>query len=93
MDNYDDVTRAKEAKFILEHPLFVGAFDAVKSGLVSSLANSGLGDVETHHNIAIALQLVEQIERQFKQHIETGEMAVIQANEHNFAKLKRVVGF
>lgn len=89
----DDIKRAEEAKRIIEHPLFTSAFDAVRNGLVDSMARSGFGDAQTHHNLAIALQLLEQIKKTFVTHIETGEMLVIKANENTVQKLKRVAGF
>lgn len=89
----DDIKRGEEAKRIIEHPLFIDAFDSVRNALVDGLARSGLGDEQTHHNLAIAIQLLEQIKRTFVTHIETGEMEAIQANENTVQKIRRAAGF
>ena len=89
----DDIKRGEEAKRLIENPLFIEAFDSVKNSLVDSISRSGLGDEKTHHNLAIALQLLAQIRRVFVEQVETGEMEVIQAHENMASKLRKVVGF
>lgn len=92
MTETEEIKRAEDAKYILEHPLFVEALGEIRKGLINGLETSAMGDEKTHNHLAIALQLLKQIETNLKSHIQTGEMALIQVNERMGAKLKRVVG-
>ena len=87
----EEIYRGDEAKRILEHPLFVGAIESVKDGIVAAMSKSPMGDSETHNRLVIALQILHQIERRLEEHIETGRMAEIQVREKNF--LQKVVNF
>lgn len=87
----EEIYRGDEAKRILEHPLFKGAIENVKDGIVAAMSKSPMGDSETHNRLVIALQLLHQIEKRLMDHIETGKMAEIQLKDKNF--LQRVVNF
>ena len=93
MTETEEIKRAEDAKYILEHPLFAEALSEIRKGLINGLETSAMGDEQTHNRLAIALQLLKQIEVSLKSHIQTGELALIQVNERMGAKLKRVVGF
>ncbi len=93
MTETEEIKRAEDAKYILEHPLFAEALSEIRKGLINGLETSAMGDERTHNRLAIALQLLKQIEVSLKSHIQTGELALIQVNERMGAKLKRVVGF
>lgn len=90
MTNQEEIYRAEEAKRLIEHPLFKDALDSVKSGVVGAMGNSGMGDTETHNRLVIALQLLNQIEKSIKTHIETGQLAEISVRESMAQRLKRV---
>lgn len=92
MNETDEIKRGEDAKYILEHPLFSEAIGEIRKGLINGLETSAMGDEQTHNRLAIALQLLKQIENNLKTHIETGKMAVIQTDEKLGAKLRKVVG-
>ena len=87
----EEIKRGDDAKRLIENPLFKGAFEAVKDGLVHSMTQSAMGDEKTHNRLVIALQLLNQIERSLITHIETGKLALIQSDETLGRKLKRVI--
>ena len=87
----EEIRRGDDAKMLIENPLFKGAFEAVKDGLVHSMTQSAMGDEKTHNRLVIALQLLNQIERSLITHIETGKLALIQSDETLGRKLKRVI--
>jgi hypothetical protein len=66
--------RALSAERLLSEPLIKEAFRAVEQRLVDVLKGSPIGDVDTHHNIALSLQLLGQIERQFRNWVAEGQL-------------------
>lgn len=77
----NEIVMGEEAKAILEHPLFANAVSMVRDGLIKGMASSAMGDEQTHNRLVIALQLLNQIEKQLKDQIATGKMAEIQVKE------------
>jgi hypothetical protein len=77
----NEIVRGEEARLLLENPLLVEAFESVRKGIVSGMTSSAMGDEKTHNRLVIALQLLHQIEKQLKDHVDTGKMAQIQVKE------------
>lgn len=78
MTEKEEIIRGHAAQDLIDNPLFKDAINAVRDGIVSSIAASAMGDEKTHNRLAIALQIVNQIERQLITHIQTGKMAALQ---------------
>ena len=93
MTPHEEIRNGEDARNLLESPIFRNAMDAVKSGLIGSMGASALGDTQTHNRLVIALQLLNQIEREIKRHVETGTIAQIQVNDNLGRKLKLATGF
>lgn len=93
MTNLEEIKRGEDAAYLLNHYLFADAFRSVREAIVTSLMDSAMGDEKTHNRLAIALQLCGQIEKQLRDHINTGKMAAIQADDSIGQKLRRVAGF
>lgn len=72
----DETERALQAERLLNDPLVKDAFREVENGLVAALKHSPVGDVDTHHNLALSLQLLANVERQFRNWIATGQLEV-----------------
>lgn len=92
MTEKEEVIRGHQAEDLLNNPLFKDAINAVRDGIVSNLANSPLGDEKTHNRLAIALQIVNQIEKQLKDHVATGKMASLQIKDGPVQRLRAVAG-
>lgn len=93
MTEFEEIRKGEEAKLLIENPIFKEAINQVRDGIVNSLTTSALGDSVLHNRLTIALQLLGQIEKQIKTHIETGKMAAIQADDRLGKKLRLAVGF
>jgi len=91
MNHHNEVIRGEAAKQLLDNPLLQEAFIAVEANLVKALTDSPMGDEKTHNRLAIALQLLKQIEKSITLHIETGKMAQIQVEETLIDRVKRVI--
>jgi hypothetical protein len=81
MDNeLNEVKRGEQAAQVLDNPLFQESVEKVREGIIRSMATSPLGDSETHNRLVIAMQLLNQIEKQLTDVIQTGKMAAIQTD-------------
>jgi len=75
-----EVKRGEQAAQVLDNPLFKESVDKVREGIIRSMAASPLGDSETHNRLVIAMQLLNQIEKQLMDVMQTGKMAAIQTD-------------
>jgi hypothetical protein len=81
MDNQlNEVKRGEQASQVLDNPLFKESIEKVRDGIIKSMASSALGDSETHNRLVIAMQLLNQIEKQLQDVINTGKMSAIQTD-------------
>lgn len=71
----EDVRNAGEAQYILDHPLFKGAFEAARKSLNAQFSDVKAGDTGMHTELVRRWQTLDAIERYFKRTIETGELA------------------
>ena len=92
MTEKEEVIRGHAAEEIINNPLFKSAVSAVRDGIVANIATSPMGDEKLHNRLAIALQIINQIERQLITHIETGKMATMQVKSGVVQDLRRRVG-
>ena len=80
----EEVKRGEQAAQILDNPIYKEAMDKVRESLISSMANSPLGDEKTHNKLVIALQLLNQINKQLTDVMTTGKLASIQTDKPRF---------
>jgi len=92
MTEKEEVIRGHAAQDLIDNPLFKEAVKAVREGIVSAIANSPMGDEQTHNRLAIALQLLNQIEKQLIGHIQTGKLAALSIKDGVGPKLRQVMG-
>jgi hypothetical protein len=81
MNNLEEIKRGEEADRILKNPLFIESFDNIRESIINSMSQSAFGDSETHNRLVIAMQLLSQIEKQFKDHIATGKMSAMKVDD------------
>ena len=80
----EEVKRGEQASQILDNPIYVEAISKVRESLIASMANSPLGDEKTHNRLVIALQLLNQINKQLTDVMQTGKLAAIQTDKPRF---------
>ena len=80
----EEVKRGEQASQILDNPIYVEAIDKVRENIVSTMTNSPLGDEKTHNRLVIALQLLNQINKQLTDVMHTGKLAAIQTDRPKF---------
>ena len=74
----NEVKRGEEAAKVLESPAYKEAVEAVRAGIIANMASSPLGDEKTHNRLVIALQTLNQIEKQLHDVMTTGRLAAMQ---------------
>ena len=67
--------KAEMAKQLLANPVLKEAFNNIREGLVSRAEQSGFGDFEEHHNIALSLQILKRINTELNRFV--GDQTVI----------------
>ena len=80
----EEVKRGEQAAVILDNPIYKEALEKVKDSLIASMTNSPLGDEKTHNRLVIALQLLNQINKQLTDVMQTGKLAAIQTDRPKF---------
>lgn len=85
-----EVERAERARALLDNPLFNEAFEAVEKELVTQWKqNANLGP-EGRERCFLMVTLLGQLRQVLTQHMETGEMARVQLQQHR--NLKEMIG-
>jgi len=80
----EEVKRGEQAAVILENPVYQEAIQKVKDNIVTSMTTSPLGDEKTHNRLVIALQLLNQIDKQLTDVMNTGKLAKLQTDTPRF---------
>ena len=80
----EEIKLGEQAAQILENPVYIDAIAKVRENIVSSMTSSPLGDDKTHNRLVIALQLLNQINKQLTDVMQTGKLAAIQTDRPKF---------
>ena len=79
-----EIKLGAQAQQILDNPVYKDAIERVRENIVSSMTNSAIGDEKTHNRLVIALQLLNQINKQLTDVMQTGKLAAIQTDRPKF---------
>ncbi|MHB1798554.1 MAG: hypothetical protein ACYCUI_09660 [Vulcanimicrobiaceae bacterium] len=88
-DAQDEIRRAGEAQFLLNHPLLREFLSHIRTTLASERAKASIRDTELHTRLVMWEQTANAFERAMLQTIETGEMAKVQIAKPSFAGFRR----
>jgi len=80
----EEIKLGEQAAQILENPVYKDAIERVRENIVNSMTNSAIGDEKTHNRLVIALQLLNQINKQLTDVMQTGKLAAIQTDRPKF---------
>ena len=76
------MNREAEAKRLLEHELFVEAFDTLEKELLLNWSRTSSSDVSQRESCWLALRLLERIKAHITSIVETGHMAEVMEKQH-----------
>ena len=80
----EEVKLGEQAAQILDNPVYKDAIERVRENIVNSMTTSPIGDEKTHNRLVIALQLLNQINKQLTDVMQTGKLASIQTDKPRF---------
>ena len=80
----EEIKLGEQAAQVLENPVYKDAIERVRENIVNSMTNSPIGDEKTHNRLVIALQLLNQINKQLTDVMQTGKLAAIQTDKPRF---------
>lgn len=88
MTNADRIARANRAADLLKELGWV--FDEVREDMTRALEASAIGDVDTHHSIALCLQALKMVRGKLQSVVDDGKLAVAEQEHDNWiTRLKR----
>lgn len=77
MTQEEEIRRGREADRLMSDPLMVEAFDAVEKAILDGLRTVDVGAKDAQRDLIVTLQLLGNLQRILKTHIQTGELARI----------------
>jgi hypothetical protein len=80
----EEIKLGEQAAQVLDNPVYKDAIERVRENIVNSMTNSPIGDEKTHNRLVIALQLLNQINKQLTDVMQTGKLATIQTDKPRF---------
>ena len=86
----EEIRKGEDAQRILESPVYKEALEGVRKGIVNAMADRPMGDDKTHNRLVIALQLLNQIDRNLTTVMQTGKMAVMQVEGNVVHQLRGI---
>lgn len=81
MTQEDEIRRGREAERLMSDPLMAEAFKAVEDGIIEGLRRVDVGAKDAQRDLIVTLQLLGNLQRILKTHIQTGELAEISKRE------------
>lgn len=94
MELITEIHRGDEAQRLLDSEVYVDSMQKVRDGIYKAMQDAPMGDEKTHNRLVIALQLLNQIEKQIKDVATTGKMAKLQFENQTLRdKFRKISGF
>ena len=84
MSDFLNDDRARHANNLLQHELYIEAFDILKEDLLNRWSHSGSTEGEARESIWLAMRLLDRIHGHIKSIVETGHMAKVMEKQHPF---------
>jgi len=88
-DVNDEIRNAREARALLDNPVFAKAFASIEATLISRMKVVPMADLTTQHELVLSLQLLGNVRRYFEEQITTGKMAEIQRESATLRKPRK----
>ncbi len=84
-----EMSRGQQARELLEHPMFVEAFDKVRSGILQSWEASPIRDEDGQRTLRLMLKVLGDVRKNIEEVAQTGKIAMIQ-REQEITRLERM---
>jgi hypothetical protein len=80
--------KAHHSEALKTNPVFKLVMSDIREALVGKLEASAIGDVDTHHEVALSLQLLKQIGAQLQRYID--DQTLIEHKSHQDTFLRKM---
>ncbi len=70
-----DITRAHQAKMLLENPLYIEAVTAMRAAMFTEFENTRLADSDSRHELWQRMQLMKLFQGKFEEIVNLGKRA------------------
>lgn len=93
MNRHQEASIGAAARGLLENPVFRQAMTDIRAAILKKWEDAPLRDKDGQHELKLMLKLLNDLEANFKQAINTGKLAEIQIEQEKEqeSKLKRVL--
>lgn len=81
MTQDEEILRGREAERLLNDPLIVSAFKDIEAVILDGLRTVDVGAKDKQRDLIVTLQLLGNLQRILKTHIQTGELAELTKRE------------
>ena len=77
----NEIERARQAQELIEHPLFVEAFETYRERLMKEWADSPARDTDGREKLWLMTKLLNGVENHLKELMQTGKLASLQLEQ------------
>jgi hypothetical protein len=74
----DDITRAQQAKDLLENPIYQESFKNVREAILTAWSEAPIRDVEGQHELKLMIRLLTDLEKNILRVVNDGKIAQIE---------------
>lgn len=89
MDKDEEIRQGHDAQRVWDEPSFKTARESVRSAILQRWATSPVADKEGQHELRLMLKLLDDLEGNLLQAIQTGKLADIEIERKATERLKR----
>ena len=76
--------KADRARRLLDDPVLSECFVSIRDGLVAKAESSGLDDIDTHHHVALSLQLLRQLRIRLEKYLSDAALLEHEAKQRKW---------
>lgn len=93
MELEQEYTRGQKAKEILENEIYKEAFLMMREGIIKAWEDSPVRDTEGQHELKLMVKLLNDLQKNFEDVMNTGKLAKIQIDREKEGLLRKIKRF
>lgn len=90
MTEEEEIQRGRQADMLMGNQLLKSAFSDIEAAVVDELRRVAVGDASRQRDLIVTLQVVGNVQRILRTHIETGKLAMLQKESMAKRMLRRL---
>lgn len=93
MELEQEYSRGQKAKEILENEIYKDAFLMMREGIIKAWEDSPVRDTEGQHELKLMVKLLNDLQKNFEDVMNTGKLAKIQIDREKEGLLRKIKRF